>query len=346
MDHVSKEERLRQKKIEAQLRRDKKRLDLEIKLLLLGAGESGKSTIAKQMKMIYLDGFSEQEKRQYKDIIHSNTILNMRALCGAVQKMNLTVKPENKEHVDYLCDNIILTRQELSKDLADKIKSLWDDPAIQDAYHRSQEFQLSDSAAYFFNHIERLIGNFTPTEEDVLRARAKTTGITEIEFDIDSNHFRMVDVGGQRSERKKWIHCFQDVTAVIFCVAMSEYDLKLYEDETVNRMHESIKLFDEICNSRWFAETSIVLFLNKSDLFREKIKKVNLNVCFPDYQGGLDYDAGAKFITHKFCSLNRDDETKHVYPHITCATDTNNIRFVFDATKDIILHKALEASGF
>ena len=53
--------------------------------------------------------------------------------------------------------------------------------------------------------------------------------------------------------------------------------------------------------------------------------------------GGLDYDAGAKFITHKFCSLNRDDETKHVYPHITCATDTNNIRFVFDATKDIIL---------
>ena len=95
----------------------------------------------------------------------------------------------------------------------------------------------------------------------------------------------MVDVGGQRSERKKWIHCFQDVTAVIFCVALSEYDLKLYEDETVNRMHESIKLFDEICNSRWFAETSIILFLNKSDLFREKIAKVNLNVCFPDYQG-------------------------------------------------------------
>ena len=103
--------------------------------------------------------------------------------------------------------------------------------------------------------------------------------------------YRMVDVGGQRSERKKWIHCFQDVTAVIFCVAMSEYDLKLYEDETVNRMHESIKLFDEICNSRWFAETSIVLFLNKSDLFREKIKKVNLNVCFPDYQGTAFFPA-------------------------------------------------------
>merc|ERR1711988_726608 len=89
----------------------------------------------------------------------------------------------------------------------------------------------------------------------------------------------MVD-GGQRSERKKWIHCFQEVTALIFCVAMSEYDLKLYEDETVNRMHESIMLFEEICNCQWFNETAIILFLNKKDLFEEKIQRVDLNVCF------------------------------------------------------------------
>lgn len=42
---------------------------------------------------------------------------------------------------------------------------------------------------------------------------------------------RMFDVGGQRSERKKWIHCFEGVTAIIFCVAMSAYDLVLAEDE-------------------------------------------------------------------------------------------------------------------
>jgi hypothetical protein len=97
----------------------------------------------------------------------------------------------------------------------------------------------------------------------------------------------LVDVGGQRSERKKWIHCFQDVTAVVFCVAMSEYDLKLYEDETVNRMDESLKLFDEICNSKWFTDVAIILFLNKSDIFREKIKKIDLSVCFADYKGDL-----------------------------------------------------------
>jgi hypothetical protein len=56
------------------------------------------------------------------------------------------------------------------------------------------------------------------------------SGIVETDFVHKGLHFRMVDVGGQRNERKKWIHCFQDVTAIIFVVAMSEYDLKLEED--------------------------------------------------------------------------------------------------------------------
>lgn len=96
---------------------------------------------------------------------------------------------------------------------------------------------------------------------------------------------RMFDVGGQRSERKKWIHCFEGVTAIIFCVALSGYDLVLAEDEEMNRMVESMKLFDSICNSKWFVETSIILFLNKKDLFQEKILSSPLTICFPEYTG-------------------------------------------------------------
>ncbi len=89
-------------------------------------------------------------------------------------------------------------------------------------------------------------------------------------------NFRVFDVGGQRSERKKWIHCFEDVTAIIFIVALSEYDQVLVEDETTNRMHESLRLFDSICNNKWFVNTSIILFLNKKDLFEEKILRSGL----------------------------------------------------------------------
>lgn len=111
----------------------------------------------------------------------------------------------------------------------------------------------------------------------------------------------MFDVGGQRSERKKWIHCFEGVTAIIFCVALSGYDLVLAEDEEMNRMIESMKLFDSICNSKWFVETSIILFLNKKDLFEEKIIRSPLTICFPEYTGRFYYkfsfqcECGIKF---------------------------------------------------
>jgi len=129
---------------------------------------------------------------------------------------------------------------------------------------------------------------YVPTVDDILRVRTKTTGVHEVCFSVAEFNFRMVDVGGQRSERRKWIHCFQGVTAVIFFVAMSEYNQYLIEDPTVNRMHESIALFEEIVNSRWFEKSSIILFLNKSDLFQEKIQRVDMKCLFPDYDGKID----------------------------------------------------------
>lgn len=95
----------------------------------------------------------------------------------------------------------------------------------------------------------------------------------------------MFDVGGQRSERKKWIHCFENVTAIVFLVAISEYDQLLFEDETVNRMQEALTLFDSICNSRWFVKTSIILFLNKIDRFKEKLPISPMRKYFPDFEG-------------------------------------------------------------
>jgi guanine nucleotide-binding protein G(i) subunit alpha len=95
----------------------------------------------------------------------------------------------------------------------------------------------------------------------------------------------MVDVGGQRNERRKWIHVFDSVTAIIYVTSLSEYDMVLEEDETMNRMRESMLLFDEICNCRYFKDTSIIIFFNKSDIFADKIKTTDLAVCFPDYTG-------------------------------------------------------------
>jgi guanine nucleotide-binding protein G(i) subunit alpha len=201
------------------------------------------------------------------------------------------------------------------------------------------------TAFSYFDCIER-IGelNYVPTDQDVLRSRVKTTGINESKFTFGTLTYRMFDVGGQRSERKKWIHCFEDVTAIIFLVAISEYDQVLIEDETVNRMQEALTLFDSICNSRWFERTSTILFLNKTDLFKQKLLTSPLVNYFPDYKGGEDFDQASSYIMQRFISLNSSPE-KQVYTHLTCATDTEQVKFVMNAVNDIILQSNLRNVG-
>lgn len=314
------------------------------KLLLLGAGESGKSTIAKQIKIIHMKGFSDEERASFKSIIYNNAIGSMRALVTAAKDLGLELDARVKKHAENVCIGEEYFTGDLTSELANDIKNLWADPGIREAFARSAEFQLNDCAAYYFDHIERIAKpDYLPTEQDLLRSRAKTTGIIELCFTMQNVNFKLVDVGGQRSERKKWMHCFQDVTAVIFCVAMSEYDLKLYEDDSTNRMHESLKLFREISNNKWFVDTAMILFLNKKDLFEEKIKKVDLKVCFPEYTGGCNYEAASTYIRNQFCARNENSK-KSVYPHITCATDTQNIQHVFNAVKDIVIGQAVMSS--
>jgi len=206
-------------------------------------------------------------------------------------------------------------------------------------------YQLTDSTAYFMDRIGAVSQpGYIPSEQDVLRSRVRTTGIVENEFIIDSNRFKMFDVGGQRNERKKWIHCFSDVTAVLFVAALSEYDCVLYEDEDTNRMDEALTLFEEVCSSRWFKKTSIILMLNKRDLFAEKIVNVDLKVCFPLYDGPQEYEAAVGFIQDQFESKKSSPSTQ-IYTHITCATDKNNMRNVFNDVKDIVIRKSLQEGG-
>lgn len=198
------------------------------------------------------------------------------------------------------------------------------------ALHQPLPLEADQDCSYFDNIARIAAPDYMPNDQDVLRSRVKTTGITETTFIIGDLTYRMFDVGGQRSERKKWIHCFENVTTILFLVAISEYDQLLFEDETVNRMQEALTLFDSICNSRWFIKTSIILFLNKIDRFKEKLPVSPMKNYFPDYEGGDDYAAACDYILNRFVSLNQH-ETKQIYTHFTCATDTTQIRFVMAA---------------
>ena len=262
-----------------------------------------------------------------------------------MQKLRHFLK-KNLKTLPFPCDLSGFDDSNFSQELSIVIKRIWSDPGVQQAFSRRREYQLNDSAEYFLNSLDRIGNpNYVPNQDDVLRTRVKTTGIVEMRFHFKDLFFRMFDVGGQRSERKKWIHCFEGVTAIIFCVALSAYDLMLAEDEECNRMRESMKLFESICNNKWFIETSIILFLNKKDLFEEKIGKSPLTICFPEYTGANTFQEAAPFIQQQFEDLNKRKDTKEIYSHFTTATDTNNILFVFDAVTDVIIKYNLKDCG-
>ncbi|KAI9286267.1 guanine nucleotide binding protein alpha subunit [Umbelopsis sp. AD052] len=339
--------KLRNDEIENQLKRDRVNMRNEIKMLLLGAGESGKSTILKQMKLIHDGGYSQDERESFREIIYSNTTQSMRVILEAMETMGINFQnPNNSGYATIILEQPPQIESDIMpQDVGNAVKALWQDNGVRQAFNRSNEYQLNDSAQYYFESIDRISDpRFTPSDQDVLRSRVKTTGITETTFIIGDLTYRMFDVGGQRSERKKWIHCFENVTAIIFLVAISEYDQVLIEDETVNRMQEALTLFDSICNSRWFVKTSIILFLNKIDRFAEKLPISPLADYFPDYRGGENYDAACDYILNRFVSLNQSDD-KQIYTHFTCATDTQQVKFVMAAVNDIIIQNNLRDVG-
>ncbi|CAH0562433.1 unnamed protein product [Brassicogethes aeneus] len=343
-----KQAQAKSKLIDKGLREDGERAASEIKLLLLGAGESGKSTIVKQMKIIHEQGYSHEEREQYRPVVYSNTIQSLMAIIRAMGQLRIDFADPSKTDIarQFFTYASAAEEGELTPELVILMKKLWQDMGVQLCFARSREYQLNDSAAYYLNALDRISQHgYVPSQQDVLRTRVKTTGIVETNFSFKNLRFKMFDVGGQRSERKKWIHCFEGVTAIIFCVALSGYDLVLAEDEEMNRMVESMKLFDSICNSKWFVSTSIILFLNKKDLFEEKILRSPLTICFPEYSGLNTYEDASNYIRKKFENLNMRKDQKEIYTHFTCATDTNNIQFVFDAVTDVIIKNNLKDCG-
>lgn len=337
----------RNDEIDLALRKEKQNARNQVRLLLLGAGESGKSTILKQMKLIHDDGYSKEELLAFREVIFSNTIQSMQVVLEAMATLNIEFEhPENETYKAVLLDQPNqIESSTFPHEVAVAIKALWEDAGVKKCVERSSEFQLNDSAFYYFNSVERISSpSYIPTNQDVLLSRIKTTGITESTFRIGDIIYRMFDVGGQRSERKKWIHCFEEVTAILFLVAISEYDQVLAEDDTVNRMEESLTLFDSICNSCWFVKTPIILFLNKIDIFKEKLQRVPLKKYFSNYTGDGDYNSACEYICNRFVSLNHSNQ-KTIYVHFTCATDTNQMKFVMVAVNDIITQTNLRECG-
>jgi len=341
----------RESLIEKMMAQSKQEEDSKIKLLLLGAGESGKSTIFKQMRVLYGAALSVEEKQVITPIVYTNTISSMKILVNETFTMGFDREfdQENINHVDRM--KLIDENAEINVEIGAAIKALWKDPGILHTWEHRAQFQIVESVKYYFNEIDRIMQpDYVASQQDMLLSRIRTSGIVTERYVIDGSNFEMYDVGGQRNERKKWIHCFDDVTAVIFVAALSEYDQVLFEDSSANRMTEAVDLFADICNNRCFESSNMILFLNKKDLYADKILRIGIGEqeAFSDFPLKVGdenyYDTGVKYFLDKFLETNQNPD-RDIYNHVTCATDTENVGVVFNACKSIILRGGMAASG-
>ncbi|KAL5009990.1 hypothetical protein ScPMuIL_012295 [Solemya velum] len=250
-----------------------------LKLLLLGTGESGKSTLTKQMKIIHINGFDTRERMSKIADIKMNIKESIVVISSALHNMGIPLeKMENKSSFDFILSAASDADVQHTTAFLEHTERLWADAGIQLCYQRSHEYQLLDSAKYFLDRLDEIKQpDYIPTNQDILRCRVITTSIQHIEFDVPdcgkSVRFGVYDVGGQRGERKKWIQVFDGVVAILFVADCSAFDQTLREDPTKNRLLESLEIFEQVWKNRFLRNVSVLMFLNKVDILAEKVLK-------------------------------------------------------------------------
>ena len=327
--------------IEKKIAEDKKARKSLMKILCLGTSCSGKSTILKQMRILHQGGFAHDEKDVHRDAFLRTFIIWAYEIISTLPDSVCSFRTKEIESKLLKLFNIKANLIKHDIDVFTNIIPFFktcEGKEILETYGEGR--QCGMFLTYFLQRMEKVenYDEFDPNAEDILRIRVQTTGVVYTTFKYKSSNFCMVDVGGQKTERRKWIHLFDDVKAIFFVVDLSN----------IEGMAESLEVFINICSTRELSEANMILFFNKTDIFKEKRDFSALVEQFPDFvDGKCAHREIGLFIKDKFENAFKNvHRSGYIYSFFTCATDTKNIDKTFSACSDIILKNDLTEVGF
>jgi len=318
------------------------------KILVLGAGESGKTTLFKHMIQIYGQGWDDNKKKAFVPIIRGNVLKYIVTLGRRLAEMCPADLVASRDFLEGLetkaCQ--VPPGQSIDPQIVKHITGIWQCEPMQTLWREKfDELQCPNCAQMFLDRMQEISSEqYLPSFQDILACRVSTTGIVETDFTASDEKFRMLDVGGQKNERRKWIHSFEHVSLLIFVVAIDQYNQKMFEDKAKNRITDSLELFESVSSNKYFKDKDIVLFLNRSDLFKKKIQQVPLTACdeFLDYKGKEgDWEEAFQAIKAKFLEKNMNKD-RRIYVHLTCTIDTEQVKVIFEAVKHTIVKGAFD----
>lgn len=290
--------------------------------------------------------FTHDERVAARGIVHNSVVTQMKILLEAAQKEGAAFSDEEtaamaKKLLDTSSKDLDIS----SAATATVIKKLWAEPSLKATFgERDRYTNLHDGASYFWDAIDRIYkSDYIPTEEDVLRTRIRTSGFEEANFTYKKRTFRVVDLGGQRSERRRWLEALQIATAVIFVSSLTEFDQRLREDGDSSRFAETKMLFTELLENS-IQEKFIIVLLNKLDLFKTKMAgpaKQRFSEFFTDYKGQLQWEPCVEHIQDQFRHIAEKHKCRSVSVHAIVAIETDNVKLVWTQIRSMTMEQTI-----
>jgi len=304
------------------------------------------------MKIITSGGFADEEIKVHKEIVLQNVLVGIQELIKQTEKLEYHVDADNLKHCRYFTQ-LHVVDVVWNEKMGEKIKLLWQDNAIQKTWSAAPGFQLQMvHFDYFMANLDRISKeDYAPTNEDMLRARQRTTGEQVTSFVIEKTGWDLIDVGGQKPERAKWeaiIVSKESVCGIIFFAALDEYNMVSTEDNSKTKMEISLQVFTDLLSSQILQDRpfiTVLLFLNKIDLLEAKLKndvhKEKFKELFPNYQEG-SIDSACDCVKDKFLAPFPDMKIR---THYICALNTSLMADVFSEVRTTIFDSRLNTSG-
>ncbi|KAG9311698.1 guanine nucleotide binding protein, alpha subunit [Chiua virens] len=239
---------------------------------------------------------------------------------------------------------------------SDDMVKLWGDPTIRKLME-IEKMRPEEMAGFFLDSLARVTSpKYIPTDDDILRARLKTLGVSEHRFQVKTGHlgtamsndWRVFDVGGQRSLVTAWAPYFDDMNAIIFLAPISCFDQVLQEDPSVNRLADSFLLWKNIVSNPLLKKTDLVLFLNKCDILRAKLESgIRLGDYITSYGNRPnDFESASTYLKKKFAGLMKEHAgDRPFYCHFTSVTDTRSTSLILQNVQDVVVRDNLKRSA-
>jgi len=312
-------------------------------IIILGLSGSGKSTFTKQLKMVH-EELTQEEVSNVKNILLNNVLTGLKEMIKIAEELKLEINSTNLKHVRWIT-SVPGFESEWDPEMTRRIKDLWKDDAIQEAYANSDRFDLQtiEHLGFIMEKLDNVLDpSYVPQRDEILRARQRTTGFSRTKFGEGKYEWTLVDVGGQLPERRKWDDILsKGAVAFIYFVAVDEFNTTSREDKSKTRLELSVDVFKQVINNELNYKLCPILFFNKMDRFKTKIEQnptsfADFQKYFPEYKGGKNSEVAIKTIEEKFRNVVITDKDR-LQIYRTCALDGDLVKMVFKAVSDHIL---------